>query len=61
MEHNISVQYSETASKITVTVFKKHKIVAKVITCKATGQTVTKVYKEEVKKPIEEYVYDKVL
>lgn len=57
---NLSVQYSENAREIIVTVFKNRKAVTRTVTDKSTGLTVTEVYKEGIKKPVERYVYNRV-
>ena len=57
---NVQIQYSENANAITVTTFRNRKPVTKVVTDKRTGLTVTEVFKENVKKPIERYVYNKI-
>ena len=56
----ISTQYAENAREIVVTTFKNKKPVTKVITDKSTGLTTVEVYKEDVKFPIERYVYNRV-
>ena len=57
---SISTQYSENAREITVTVFRDRKPVTKTITDKTSGLTVVEVYKEDVKFPIEKYIYNRV-
>ena len=58
---DISTQYSENAREIVVTTFKNKKPVTKTITDKSTGLTTVEVYKENVKFPIERYVYNKIV
>lgn len=58
---NISSLYSEDSRQIVVTTFKNRKPVTKVITDKNTGLTTVEVYKEDVKFPIERYVYNRVV
>ena len=58
---NISTLYSENAREITVTVMRNKKIVSKTVTDKTTGLTTVEVYKEDVKFPIERYVYNKIV
>jgi hypothetical protein len=57
---NISYQYSENSREIIVTVYRNRKPVTKTITDKTTGLTTIEVFKEDVKFPIERYVYNRV-
>lgn len=57
---NISTQYSENAREIVVTVFRDRKPVSKTVTDKTTGLTTVEVFKEDVKFPIERYVYNRI-
>lgn len=57
---NISTQYSENAREIVVTVFRNRKPVSKTVTDKTTGLTTVEVFKEDVKFPIERYVYNRI-
>jgi hypothetical protein len=58
---NISTQYSENAREIVVTTFRNKKPVTKVITDKTSGLTTVEIYKEDVRFPIEKYVYNRVI
>ena len=57
---NISTQYSENSREIVVTVFRNRKPVSKTVTDKTTGLTTVEVFKENVKFPIERYVYNRI-
>ena len=56
---NISTEYHEDKKKITVTVFQDRKPIVKTYTDKATGITLTDVYKEGSENPIETYVFSR--
>lgn len=56
----ITVQYNENAREIVVITLKNRKPVTKVTTDKASGLTTIEVFKEDVKFPIERYVYNRV-
>lgn len=56
----MQVEYAENANKITVKTFRNRKLVTVVTTEKRTGITITEVYKEGVRKPIERYVYNQI-
>lgn len=58
---NISTEYNEDRNSISVTVFRDRKPIVKVVTDKKSGITTTSVFKEGVKKPIETYVFNKIL
>jgi hypothetical protein len=58
---NISTEYSEDRNSIFVTVFQNRKPIVKVVTDKKSGITTTSVFKEGIKKPIEHYVFNKIL
>jgi hypothetical protein len=58
---NISTLYSENAREIVVTTFRNRKPVTKVITDKTSGLTTIEIYKEDVRFPIEKYVYNRVV
>lgn len=56
---NISTEYHEDKRMIEVTVFRDRKPITKIYTDKATEITLTEVYKEGLKNPIETYVYNR--
>ena len=58
---NISTEYSEDRNSISVTVFRDRKPIVKTVTDKKSGITTTSVFKEGIKKPIEQYVFNKIL
>lgn len=56
----ISYQYSENSKRITLTVYKSGKTVAKIVTDKKTNVTTTEVFKEGGIRPIDTFVFDRI-
>ena len=57
---HFNVDYHEDDKTVSVTVLCKRKPVSKTVTDKATGIITVQVYKEDSKKPIETYVFNKI-
>ena len=55
-----NVDYHEDDKTVSVTVLCKRKPVSKTVTDKTTGIVTVQVYKEDSKKPVETYVFNKI-
>lgn len=60
MTMQLNVDYHEDDKTVSVTVLRKRNPVSKTITDKSTGITTIHVYKEDSKKPVETYVFNKI-
>lgn len=58
---SISAQYSENSKEIVVSAYKDRKLITRTVTNKSSGLTTVEVFKEGSKKPVETYVYNKII